>query len=73
MRPRKILEPGPDVFAPVIHQVKHQALDFIRTPHGAYVFLEVNPNGQWLWLEDRLGFPISQRVADWPVSRAREL
>lgn len=47
------------------------ALDFIRTPGGAYVFLEVNPNGQWLWLEDRLEFPISDRIASWLVTRAR--
>lgn len=48
------------------------ALDFVRTPEGAYVFLEVNPNGQWLWLEDRLGFPISDRIARWLVEHARK-
>jgi glutathione synthase/RimK-type ligase-like ATP-grasp enzyme len=47
------------------------ALDLIRTPDGRYVFLEVNPNGQWLWLEDRLDFPISRRIADWLTTQAR--
>lgn len=28
--------------------------DFIVTPNGDYVFLECNPNGQWLWIEDAL-------------------
>jgi glutathione synthase/RimK-type ligase-like ATP-grasp enzyme len=41
------------------------ALDFIRTPSDEYIFLEVNPNGQWLWLEDRLGFPIAEKIAAW--------
>lgn len=34
------------------------AFDFIRTPEGELVFLEVNPTGEWAWLEDRLGFPM---------------
>jgi len=34
------------------------AFDFVRTPEGDLVFLEVNPTGEWAWLEDRLGFPM---------------
>jgi hypothetical protein len=34
------------------------AFDFVRTPGGDLVFLEVNPTGEWAWLEDRLGFPM---------------
>jgi hypothetical protein len=34
------------------------AFDFLRTPEGELVFLEVNPTGEWAWLEDRLGFPM---------------
>jgi hypothetical protein len=34
------------------------AFDFVRTPTGDLVFLEVNPTGEWAWLEDRLGFPM---------------
>ena len=30
------------------------ALDLILTPDGRYVFLEINPNGQWLWVQSRL-------------------
>lgn len=37
--------------------------DFIVTPSGDYVFLECNPNGQWLWIELETGFDISQIVA----------
>lgn len=38
------------------------AIDMIKTPKGEYVFLEVNPNGQWLWIEQKLGLPISSAL-----------
>ena len=41
------------------------AIDLVRTPDDEYVFLEVNPSGQWLWLDDMLGLGISDAVADW--------
>lgn len=41
------------------------AIDLIETPKGEYVFLEVNPNGQWLWLDNMLKLGISDAVADW--------
>lgn len=38
--------------------------DFIVTPTGDYVFLECNPNGQWLWIEDALPeLKISESIA----------
>lgn len=40
-------------------------LDFALTPEGDYVFLEVNPGGQWLWLDDQLDLGISRSVAQW--------
>jgi glutathione synthase/RimK-type ligase-like ATP-grasp enzyme len=39
------------------------AYDLIVTPEGEHVFLEVNPSGQWLWLELRTGLPISRELA----------
>jgi len=41
------------------------AVDLIETPDGQYVFLELNPSGQWLWLDDKLHLGISDAVADW--------
>ena len=38
--------------------------DFIVTPENDYVFLECNPNGQWLWIEQETGLPISKCIAD---------
>lgn len=40
------------------------AIDLIVTPDDDHVFLEVNPNGQWLWIEELTGLPISQAIAD---------
>jgi glutathione synthase/RimK-type ligase-like ATP-grasp enzyme len=40
------------------------AIDMIVDPKGSYHFLELNPNGQWLWTEDLAGLPISFAVAD---------
>ena len=34
------------------------AFDFVRTPDDQLVFLEVNPTGEWAWLEDCLAFPM---------------
>lgn len=33
-------------------------LDFIKTPLGDWVFLEINPNGEWLWVADATGLPM---------------
>ncbi|MEH2198825.1 MvdC family ATP-grasp ribosomal peptide maturase [Nostoc sp.] len=40
------------------------ALDFIVTPSGEYVFLEVNPIGEWGMLEKDLDLPIANAIAD---------
>jgi len=41
------------------------AIDLALKSDGTYIFFEINPNGEWLWLEDQLGFPISDRIAQW--------
>ncbi|HLO89313.1 MAG TPA: MvdC family ATP-grasp ribosomal peptide maturase [Nostocaceae cyanobacterium] len=40
------------------------AIDLIVTPAGEYVFLEVNPTGEWGMLERDLDYPISEAIAD---------
>ena len=39
------------------------ALDLCLDKDGNYFFLEANPAGQFLWLEDELKMPISQAIA----------
>ncbi|MDJ0840329.1 MAG: MvdC family ATP-grasp ribosomal peptide maturase [Acidobacteriota bacterium] len=40
------------------------AFDFIRTPEGEHVFLEVNPAGEWGMLEKYLDLPIADAIAE---------
>lgn len=45
------------------------AVDLIRNRQGEYVFLEVNPGGQWGWVENMTGHPIYEAVARWLMER----
>lgn len=55
------------------------AIDMRVTPEGRHVFLEVNPSGEWLFVERRSGQPITARfarlladiVAPWPRDKTR--
>jgi len=44
------------------------AFDLVKTKNGEYYFLEVNPTGQWLWIEELTGLKISQSIAEWLIS-----
>ena len=39
------------------------AIDLVLDKKGNFYFLEINPNGQWAWIEKRLGIPISNEIA----------
>lgn len=49
--------------------INFASLDMILTPEGEFVFLELNPNGQWLWLEEELGLPLVSTMADLLTSK----
>lgn len=40
------------------------AIDLIVDREDRVVFVELNPNGQYLWIEDATGMPISEAIAD---------
>lgn len=40
------------------------AIDFILDKNMRYIFLEINPNGQWGWIEKRLGYDISGEIVE---------
>ncbi len=40
------------------------AVDLILDRNKGYWFLEVNPNGQWAWIENRTGLPLTQAIVD---------
>ncbi|MGP4095957.1 hypothetical protein [Nonomuraea sp. KM90] len=43
----------------------YAALDLIVTPGGEYVFLELNSNGAWGFVELWAGLPVSDAIAAW--------
>ena len=44
--------------------LRYGAIDLIETPQGDFVFLEINPSGQWGWIADLTDLPIPEAVAD---------
>jgi glutathione synthase/RimK-type ligase-like ATP-grasp enzyme len=44
--------------------LNYGAIDVIVTPDGRHVFLEVNPAGEFFWLDKIGGMPISDAIAD---------
>jgi hypothetical protein len=40
------------------------ALDLLFTPSEEYIFLELNPAGQWGWIERALGLPVADAILD---------
>ena len=50
--------------------LNYGAFDFIVTPEGRHVFLEVNPAGEFMWLMRNPGLPIDEALADVLSGRA---
>jgi hypothetical protein len=46
------------------------AIDLIVEPDGTHRFVEVNPFGQFAWIEGLTGMPISLAIADWLAGRS---
>ncbi len=43
--------------------LRYGAFDFAVTPASEAYFLEVNPGGQWAWLERATGAPMTHALA----------
>lgn len=46
-------------------ELNYGGIDFIVNQDGEWVFLEINALGQYLWIEDLTGLPISEAIAHW--------
>jgi hypothetical protein len=44
--------------------IVYGAFDFVRTDEGQWFFLEVNPAGEWAWLEVELNLPMRDALID---------
>jgi glutathione synthase/RimK-type ligase-like ATP-grasp enzyme len=67
--PHKAIELPNAIKHNCIKLVKHLglqfgAIDLLFTPKGDYFFLEINPNGQWLWIEETTGMPLTDAMCD---------
>ncbi|MCP3716916.1 MvdC/MvdD family ATP grasp protein [Paraburkholderia sp. CNPSo 3281] len=51
--------------------LNYGAADFILTPDGRHCFLEVNPVGEFFWLEKHPGLPLAGAIANLLVSNRR--
>lgn len=40
------------------------AIDLVLSPDDEYYFLEINPNGQWVWIEQITGLPLVATLVD---------
>ena len=49
--------------------LNYGAADLILTPEGRFVFLEVNPSGEFFWIERSQGHAISDAIADLLLDR----
>ncbi|WP_380280903.1 ATP-dependent carboxylate-amine ligase [Kitasatospora purpeofusca] len=66
----RVCEPPPEVAAGVRRVLgqlglPYGAFDFVVTPSGEWVFLEVNPNGQYGFVEQATGLPITAAICDY--------
>lgn len=66
----EVVEPAPGVAARILSVMKQLGLafgafDFAERPDGGWSFLEVNPAGQWEWLEEVAPVRIADSIAQW--------
>jgi glutathione synthase/RimK-type ligase-like ATP-grasp enzyme len=46
------------------------AIDMVTDKKGDCFFLEINPNGQWAWIEKQLDFPIAKTITELLIEKA---
>lgn len=44
------------------YNLRYSAIDLIFSTDQEFFFLELNPNGQWAWIESKVGFPIRDSI-----------
>lgn len=47
------------------------AIDLLVTAEGKYIFIDLNANGQWGWIENQTGLPLTETLVDL-LARGRE-
>jgi glutathione synthase/RimK-type ligase-like ATP-grasp enzyme len=44
------------------YELQFAAVDMVLDKEGGFFFLEINPNGQWAWLEEETGIKLSEEL-----------
>lgn len=52
--------------------LSYGALDFIVDKDNNWIFLEINPMGQYLWIEHLTGLKISHAIANWLINNSKK-
>ena len=52
----------------ILH-LRYAAIDFAIDENGEYIFFEINPNGQWAWIEHLTGLPISNEIVNLLINK----
>lgn len=50
--------------------LKFGAIDFILDNNDDFTFLEINPNGQWAWIEKQTGYNISDEIINLMINES---
>jgi glutathione synthase/RimK-type ligase-like ATP-grasp enzyme len=45
-----------------LFRLQFSAIDLLVTPDGQYVFVDLNSNGQWGWIENQTGLPLTEAL-----------
>lgn len=51
--------------------LRYSAIDLVLGIDDQYYFLELNPNGQWVWIEQKTGYPIRDAIIDTMALRSQ--
>ncbi len=49
--------------------LNYSSIDLVQSCQGEYFFLELNPNGQWAWIEQLTGYPIRDTIIDFLIRK----
>lgn len=52
--------------------LNYSSIDLVKDREGNFIFLELNPNGQWGWIEQNLGYPIRDAIINKLLDIARK-
>lgn len=44
--------------------LQYGAIDLVRDTYDRLIFLEINPTGDWLWIEQQTGLPITEAMTE---------